>query len=160
MFITIRSIPCRSGGVYFTAVGIHFVTGGTTFVAGRTTLSPGEFPASLGELPDAWKLDQNDSTDDTGAKLYYLWQVCDDPIVEANSRQVEAGSQSKFVVTGLTNGMKYWFRVATAGSGTGNQSPWSDPAQKIARNWPTVCEQPKVAPSARLADLVGQAGRQ
>ena len=66
-----------------------------------------------------------------GARLY-IWQVCSDPMTDANWRQVGMDTKSKFAVTGLTSGTKYWFRVAAVGSGTGNQSPWSDPAQKMA----------------------------
>ena len=48
------------------------------------------------------------------------------------SLKVGMDSKSSFTATGLTSGTKYWFRVAAVGSGTGNQSPWSDPALKMA----------------------------
>jgi len=64
-----------------------------------------------------------------GAKMY-IWQVCADPMSEANWRQVDVNTASKMTVTDLTSGTKYWFRVAAKASGA--QGPWSDPAQKMA----------------------------
>jgi len=60
----------------------------------------------------------------------YIWQVCSDPMTEANWRQVDVITASKTTVTDLTSGTKYWFRVAAKASGA--QGPWSDPAQKMA----------------------------
>jgi len=64
-----------------------------------------------------------------GAKVY-IWQVCTDPISDANWRQVGLETKTKFTVVGLTSGTKYWYRVAAKGSG--DQGPWSDPTQKMA----------------------------
>jgi hypothetical protein len=65
-----------------------------------------------------------------GAKTYIV-QKCADPMTEANWQQVDLCTKSKFTVTGLVSGTKYWFRVAAKGSDPG-LSPWSDPAQKMA----------------------------
>jgi hypothetical protein len=66
-----------------------------------------------------------------GAKMYVL-QICTgDPLVEANWRQVDLTTKSKFAVTGLTSGTRYWFRVAARGTGN-TQGPWSDFAEKMA----------------------------
>ena len=67
----------------------------------------------------------------TGAKLY-IWHAGSDPVVEANWHQVGTDSKCKFSAGGLTSGAKNWFRVAALGTGTGNQSLWSDPALKMA----------------------------
>ena len=61
-----------------------------------------------------------------------IWQVCTDPMLEANWHQIGMDSKTKCTATGLISGTKYWFRVAALGTGTGNQSPWSDPVLKMA----------------------------
>jgi hypothetical protein len=63
-----------------------------------------------------------------GARIY-IWEVCADPMTEANWQQFEVNTMSKATATGLTSGTKYWFRVAAKGKA---QGPWSDPAQKMA----------------------------
>ena len=65
-----------------------------------------------------------------GAKTYIV-QKCADPMTEANWQQVDLCTKSKFTVTGLVSGTKYWFRVAAKGADPAT-SPWSDPAQKMA----------------------------
>ena len=60
----------------------------------------------------------------------YLIQKSVDPITATSWQQAGVSTKSKFSVTGLTSGSKYWFRVAAVGSeGPG---PWSDPATSLA----------------------------
>jgi hypothetical protein len=65
----------------------------------------------------------------TGAKSYVV-DMCPEPITPANWKQVTISTKSGYTVTGLTSGMKYWFRVC--GIGSAGQGPWSDPATKYA----------------------------
>lgn len=64
-----------------------------------------------------------------GAKSYRM-EKSSDPITATSWQLVEVVTKSKGTVSGLTSGTKYWFRVAAIG--TAGQSPWSDPATKIA----------------------------
>ena len=58
--------------------------------------------------------------------LVYIIQICPDPFSEANFITKAAITQTKFTVSGLTVGTKYWFRVA--GIGPLGSGDWSEPA--------------------------------
>lgn len=59
-------------------------------------------------------------------KNTYIIEVSPDPVTPTSWIQAGLPTKSKFTVSGLTSGAKYWFRVAASGSlGAG---PWSDPA--------------------------------
>jgi hypothetical protein len=59
-------------------------------------------------------------------KNNYIIEVSPDPVTATSWTQAGLPTKSKFTVTGLTSGAKYWFRVAA--SGTLGAGPWSDPA--------------------------------
>ncbi len=75
-----------------------------------------------GELDASW---------DTvaGAKSYVL-ESCEDPPTPTSWKHAGVSTKSRFTITGLQSGKRYWFRVAAI-NGAG-QSGWSDPATKIA----------------------------
>lgn len=59
-------------------------------------------------------------------KNNYIVEVSPDPVTATSWTQAGLPTKSKFTVTGLASGDKFWFRVAASGSlGAG---PWSDPA--------------------------------
>jgi hypothetical protein len=60
----------------------------------------------------------------------YVVEVTDDPAALTGWRNVGMPGKSKHAVTGLTSGVRYWFRVA--GVGSAGQGAWSDPATKVA----------------------------
>ncbi len=60
----------------------------------------------------------------------YILQISPNPPTDASWTQVAVITTSSYTVTGLTSGVKYWFRVAAVGAG--GQSGWSDPAVKMA----------------------------
>lgn len=64
-----------------------------------------------------------------GAKSYII-EMSVDPPTATSWQQAGVSPRSRFTVTGLTPGTRYWFRVAAVS--TGGQSGWSDPAMKIA----------------------------
>lgn len=75
-----------------------------------------------GEIDVSWNAKQ-------GAQSYIL-QMSLNPPTDDSWTQVAVVTASKYTVTGLTSGTKYWFRVCAVGSG--GQSGWSDPAVKMA----------------------------
>ncbi|MBI3778672.1 MAG: fibronectin type III domain-containing protein [Gammaproteobacteria bacterium] len=56
----------------------------------------------------------------------YVVEMSPDPVTPTRWAQVGLPTKSRFTASGLTSGVKYWFRVAASGS----QGPgaWSDPA--------------------------------
>lgn len=64
-----------------------------------------------------------------GAVSYVIERSADPPTATSWSHAAVA-TRSQTTVGGLTSGTKYWFRVAAVG--TNGQSPWSDPATKLA----------------------------
>ena len=63
----------------------------------------------------------------------WIWQICTgDPTVEANWKELGRTTASTYHATGLLSGTKYSFRAAYTVSGQNIQSPWSDPASRIA----------------------------
>ena len=66
-----------------------------------------------------------------GEKSYILEICLGDPNVEANWKLVQVCTSTRFTVTGLVSGTKYWFRVAALGAHN-TQGAWSDPAEKMA----------------------------
>jgi hypothetical protein len=88
--------------------------------------APGNFAVTAG--------DHDGTLDDTwdrvvGAKSYII-QISPDPITPASFVYCGTSTKSSYTATGLESGKKYWQRVAAVG--TAGQSPWSDPAVKIA----------------------------
>ena len=68
-----------------------------------------------------------------GKRTGWVWQVCTgDPTVEANWKELGRTTGSTYHATGLVSGTKYSFRAAYTVSGQNVQSPWSDPASRIA----------------------------
>lgn len=64
-----------------------------------------------------------------GARSYVLERSLDPP-TETSWVHEKVVTTSSTTITGLTSGVRYWFRVAAVGKG--GQSGWSDPATKIA----------------------------
>ena len=64
-----------------------------------------------------------------GASSYVVEQTTD-AAAATGWKSAGVATKSKQSVTGLTTGTKYWFRVAAIGAA--GQSPWSDPATKVA----------------------------
>ncbi len=60
-----------------------------------------------------------------GSNCGYIWHMCLDPLSSNDWVQQKITMQSKTTLTGLTPGVKYWFRVALI-TKDGQQS-WSDP---------------------------------
>ena len=60
----------------------------------------------------------------------WIIQLCDDPLNEANFKQVGITSRSSFDITGLVSGQKYWVRIAAVKSGV--QGDWSSPVVCMA----------------------------
>ena len=58
-------------------------------------------------------------------KKTYIVEFSADPISPTSWQQAGLTTKSKFTVTGLTSGAKYWFRIAASGSA--GSGPWSDP---------------------------------
>ena len=64
-----------------------------------------------------------------GAASYVIEQSLDPPTATSWTH-AGASTKSQSTVRGLVSGTRYWFRVAALG--TNGQSPWSDPATKLA----------------------------
>ena len=77
---------------------------------------------SSGKLDMKWKKVKT-------AKTYTVQQNTDinDPTLWT---QIAIITKTKYLVTGLTSGTKYWFRVQAVG--TAGEGPWSDPYVKYA----------------------------
>lgn len=60
----------------------------------------------------------------------YIIEMSVDPPTQTTWQHAGVSTKSRFTVTGLTSGTRYWFRVAAVGAA--GQSGWSDPAMKIA----------------------------
>ncbi|MDT5062879.1 MAG: hypothetical protein QOH63_3338 [Acidobacteriota bacterium] len=63
------------------------------------------------------------------ARSYVIERSADPPTATSWTHAAVA-TKSQATVGGLTSGTKYWFRVAAVGPN--GQSPWSDPATKLA----------------------------
>jgi hypothetical protein len=63
------------------------------------------------------------------ARSYVIERSADPPSVTSWTHAA-VSTKSQATVGGLTSGTKYWFRVAAVGSN--GQTPWSEPATKIA----------------------------
>ena len=86
--------------------------------------APGDLTATVGDMDGEIDLDW----DNVRRASSYLVQQSPDP--PGSWQQAAVVTKSKHTVTGLTSGTKYWFRVAAIGSA--GQSPWSQPACKVA----------------------------
>ena len=64
-----------------------------------------------------------------GARSYVI-EISPDPPTEKSWTHAGVSTRSRFTVSGLTSGTRYWFRVAAVNAN--GQSGWSDPAVKIA----------------------------
>jgi hypothetical protein len=101
-----------------------------TRAAATSTTDPPTAPSGLssttgdrdGELDASW---------DTvaGAKSYVI-ETCDDPPSATGWKHSGVSTKSRFTITGLLSGKRYWIRVAAINSV--GQSGWSEPATKIA----------------------------
>ena len=60
----------------------------------------------------------------------YVIERSPDPPTATSWSHADIATKSQATIGGLTTGAKYWFRVAAVG--TNGQSPWSDPATKVA----------------------------
>ncbi|MBI5476257.1 MAG: fibronectin type III domain-containing protein [Ignavibacteriales bacterium] len=65
----------------------------------------------------------------TGAKSYIVEQSADQ-ITSTSWKYAGVSTKASIIISGLTSGTKYWFRVA--GIGAAGQGAWSDPATKYA----------------------------
>lgn len=64
-----------------------------------------------------------------GARSYVV-ERSPDPPAESTWTHAAVSARSRTIIEGLTSGTRYWFRVAAVS--TSGQSPWSNPAMKIA----------------------------
>lgn len=64
-----------------------------------------------------------------GARSYEI-QITTTPLDAGSYHHAATSLKSSATVSGLTSGVKYWFRVAAIGSA--GQGPWSDPATRMA----------------------------
>ena len=60
----------------------------------------------------------------------YVIERSPDPPTATSWSHAAAATKSQATIDGLTSGTKYWFRVAAVGAN--GQSPWSNPAPKVA----------------------------
>lgn len=60
----------------------------------------------------------------------YVVERSPDPPTSTSWQHAAVATRSQTTIGGLTSGTKYWFRVAAVGPN--GQSPWSNPAPKIA----------------------------
>ncbi len=60
----------------------------------------------------------------------YVVERSPDPPTASSWQHSAVSTKSQTTITGLASGAKYWFRVASIGPN--GQSPWSNPAPKIA----------------------------
>ena len=60
----------------------------------------------------------------------YVVERSPDPPAPGTWQHAAVSTKSQATIAGLTSGTKYWFRVAAVGPN--GQSPWSNPAPKIA----------------------------
>ncbi len=98
----------------------------------NATVPIGQLPAPIdlrvttgdrdGEIDVQWKRVK-------GANSYVVEQTAD-AAAATGWKSAGVTTKSKQVLTGLTTGQKYWFRVAAIGAA--GQSPWSDPSTKVA----------------------------
>ena len=88
--------------------------------------APESLNATLGDLEHTVDL----GWDKVRGARSYVVQWCADPMSDANWQQAGISTKSSYLVTGLTAGTKYWFRVAAVGAA--GQGPWSDPCAKMA----------------------------
>ena len=103
---------------------------------GMSVKAPG---APIGSLPAPQKLIATTTTAPAkvslrwqsvkGAKSYQV-QAATDITGAGNWQPAASSTKGRSVISGLTSGTKYWFRVAAIGAA--GQSPWSDAAVKIA----------------------------
>ena len=101
-----------------------------TRAAATSTTEPPPPPPALdstigdreGELDASW-----DTT--AGAKSYII-ETSEDPPTPTSWKHSGVSTKSRFTITGLQSGKRYWIRVAAINSA--GQSGWSDPATKIA----------------------------
>ncbi|MBK8499310.1 MAG: fibronectin type III domain-containing protein [Flavobacteriales bacterium] len=66
-----------------------------------------------------------------GTHEYELERNDNDPAVAGDWHTLAMTTQSKYTDKGLASGSKHWCRVRARG--TAGDSPWSDPAQAMAR---------------------------
>ena len=66
----------------------------------------------------------------TGAKSYRIEVCTGDPLDKTKWQNAKTATKSKTVITGLTSGQGYWFRVCAIN--TNGESAMSDPAFKVA----------------------------
>lgn len=108
---------------------IHSAGMDTKSAKGSTTSEP-TLPEALtptagdhdGEIDLSW--------DPVPKAKSYIIEVSIDPPTQTSWQHAGVSPRSRFTVTNLTPGTRYWFRVAAVG--TAGQSGWSDPAMKIA----------------------------
>lgn len=106
------------------------MSAGMELRAAQSTTGDLNAPAALaasagdrdGEIDLAW-----DKVDN--ARSYVIERSADPPTASSWTHAA-VSTRSRVTIEGLTSGTKYWFRVAAVGSG--GQSPWSDPATKLA----------------------------
>lgn len=88
--------------------------------------APANLIATIGDNDGEIDLDW-DSVRGAGS---YVVERSADPPTATSWQMIKTFKPSKGTISGLTSGTKNWFRVAAVG--TAGQSPWSDPATKIA----------------------------
>lgn len=88
--------------------------------------APAHVVATMGDLPGEVDV----AADRVRGASTYIFQYTTTPNVPASYQQAGIKTRSSMTVPGLTSGTTYWFRMAAVG--TAGQSPWSDPAEKMA----------------------------
>src|SRR6266849_2212639 len=101
-----------------------------TRAAATSTTQPPPAPTALdstigdrdGELDASW--------DTVAGARSYVIETSEDPPTATRWKHAGVSTKSKFTISGLQSGRRYWIRVAAIN--TAGQSGWSDPATKIA----------------------------
>lgn len=88
------------------------------------TQNPRDFHVKPGDIPGEVKLSTKHEPNST-----FIWQMCNDPAVEANWLTIGQATQANFVKSGLTSGARYYFRVAVVGKD--GQGAWSNVVNTI-----------------------------
>ncbi|HEX8500280.1 MAG TPA: fibronectin type III domain-containing protein [Pyrinomonadaceae bacterium] len=94
--------------------------------AASTPAAPPSLTATAGEHEGEIDL----SWDAVRGARSYVVERSPDPPTESSYTHAAVSTRSRTTIEGLTSGTRYWFRVAAVT--TAGQSPWSNPAVKVA----------------------------
>lgn len=99
---------------------------GMSALSAAAPAAPPSLTAAAGNHDGAIEL----SWDTVRGARSYVVERSPDPPAESTWTHAAVATRSRITLEGLTSGTRYWFRVAALT--TNGQSPWSNPAMKIA----------------------------